>query len=195
MKHIKTIVSLALVLLGIFALMTTASAYTETPVSGTRYITSSNGGDVNVRTGPGTGYALAPVGRFAVGTQVTLQSKATGTDGDTWYKVVNSSNKGGWVKGIYLTTNSGNTEGQEPWETRYGTGNLSTAGGSSTSEQIRNFQRDLQSLGYDLGNGGVDGYYGADTKEAVKDFQRDNGLSVDGIAGPATKEKLYNLTH
>lgn len=195
MRYFKKIVAFVLVLISVFVVANTALAYTETPVSGTRYITSANGNPVNVRTGPGTSYALASVGKFSVGTQVTLQAQAKGTDGNTWYKVVNSSNKGGWVRQDFLTTSSGGTGGQEDWEIRYGTGNLSTAGGSSTRQQILNFQKDLQSLGYELGAGGVDGYYGTDTKNAVKQFQRDNNLDSDGIAGPATKKKLYSLTH
>ena len=58
------------------------------------------------------------VGSFPVGTQVTLQSKATGTDGATWYKVVNSSNAGGWVKGTYLTTDH---PSEADWVARYTT--------------------------------------------------------------------------
>lgn len=38
-------------------------------------------------------------------------------------------------------------------------------------------------------NNGVDGFYGAKTKDAVKRFQSMNGLTVDGIAGPATYRK------
>lgn len=194
-SFIKRLVALALVIVSVFSMASVAFAYTETSVSGTRYITSSNGKPVNVRKGPGTGYELAAVGTFPVGTQVTLLSKATGTsDGKIWYNVVNSSNKGGWVRGDFLTTNSGNTSGQEAWEVRYGTGELSTSGGESTSAQIRNFQDDLEYLGYYLGEGGVDGYYGPDTKAAVIKFQKKYGLEDDGIAGPDTKAKLYSLT-
>ena len=76
----------------------------KTAVSGTRHITSTNRNPVNVRTGPGTNYSLAPIGTMAVGTKVTLQYKDTGSDGRTWYQVVNSSNRGGWVRGDFLTT-------------------------------------------------------------------------------------------
>lgn len=194
-SFMKRLVALALVIVSVFSMASVAFAYTETSVSGTRYITSKNGYPVNVRKGPGTDYELAAVGTFAVGTRVTLISKATGTDdGKTWYNVVNSNNKGGWVRSEFLTTNSGSTSGQEDWEVRYGTGNLSTAGGESTSAQIRNFQDDLDYLGYDLGEGGVDGYYGPDTKAAVIKFQQKYGLDDDGIAGPDTKAKLYSLT-
>ena len=84
-SFIKRLVALALVIVSVFSMASVAFAYTETSVSGTRYITSANGLPVNVRKGPGTGYALAAVGSFPVGTQVTLISKATGTaDGKTW---------------------------------------------------------------------------------------------------------------
>lgn len=39
----------------------------------------------------------------------------------------------------------------------------------------------------------ADGIYGAMTEDAVKIFQRENGLTVDGIVGPATLAKLIPL--
>lgn len=194
MKHIKTVVSLILVLIAVFALATTALAYTETSVSGTRYVTSSNGNPVNVRTGPGTSYSLAAVGRFETGTKVTLHAKATGTDGKTWYRVTNSAGVGGWIRGDFLTTNSGGGSESNGWEARYGSGTLSTGGGNSTRQQIINLQNDLLSLGFNLGPKGADGYYGEWTQDAVNKFQIRYNLQVDGMAGPVTKAKLYALT-
>jgi len=49
-------------------------------------------------------------------------------------------------------------------------------------------QEALKKAGYY--DGEVDGKFGAQTKAAVKKFQEAEGLKVDGIAGPATKEKL-----
>ena len=43
MKSIKRIVTLILALVAVFAISATAFAYTETAVSGTRYVTSSDG--------------------------------------------------------------------------------------------------------------------------------------------------------
>jgi hypothetical protein len=40
-------------------------------------------------------------------------------------------------------------------------------------------------------SGGVDGQYGQGTTDAVRAFQRDNGLAVDGKAGPNTRAKLF----
>lgn len=39
-----------------------------------------------------------------------------------------------------------------------------------------------------------DGYFGALTEERVKQFQEENGLTVDGIVGPATLAKLLRKT-
>lgn len=37
---------------------------------------------------------------------------------------------------------------------------------------------------------GIDGDFGATTQDAVKSFQQGNGLTVDGVAGPATWQEL-----
>jgi peptidoglycan hydrolase-like protein with peptidoglycan-binding domain len=37
---------------------------------------------------------------------------------------------------------------------------------------------------------GADGQFGGGTAQAVMDFQKQNGLTVDGVAGPSTLEKL-----
>lgn len=58
----------------------------------------------------------------------------------------------------------------------------------STGTEVRNIQTRLKQWGYL--NGSVDGIYGAKTEEAVKKFQRNNGLTPDGIAGPATLAKI-----
>lgn len=43
-------------------------------------------------------------------------------------------------------------------------------------------------------NNGIDSYYGNDTQDAVERFQGMNGLSVDGLAGKATYNKLNSNT-
>ena len=57
-------------------------------------------------------------------------------------------------------------------------------------EVVKAYQKNLIEIGYDCGKSGVDGDFGPDTKEATREFQRDYGLTVDGIAGPATQAKL-----
>ncbi|MCX3064081.1 peptidoglycan-binding protein [Streptomyces beihaiensis] len=54
---------------------------------------------------------------------------------------------------------------------------------------VRLLQRDLAGLSY-APLSGVDGIYGSQTTASVRHFQSDNGLSVDGDAGPATMGAL-----
>ncbi|MBQ4050930.1 MAG: peptidoglycan-binding protein [Oscillospiraceae bacterium] len=64
--------------------------------------------------------------------------------------------------------------------------------GPATKEALRSIvstlQKKLNALGYDAGT--ADGIYGAGTKAAVRRFQQAQGLSADGIAGPATRTAL-----
>ena len=58
----------------------------------------------------------------------------------------------------------------------------------SQGQEVTNIQTRLKSWGYYSGS--VDGIYGWRTANAVKEFQRKNGLTADGIAGPATLSKI-----
>ena len=58
----------------------------------------------------------------------------------------------------------------------------------STGEQVRIIQTKLKNWGYY--GGAVDGIFGSGTAEAVRYFQRKNGLTADGIVGPATLKAL-----
>lgn len=58
----------------------------------------------------------------------------------------------------------------------------------SQGREVTNIQSRLRTWGYY--SGGVDGIYGWRTSNAVKAFQRKNGLTPDGIAGPATLSKI-----
>ena len=54
----------------------------------------------------------------------------------------------------------------------------------STGDTVVKLQTRLKQWGYY--DGAVDGIYGSKTEAAVRRFQKTNGLSVDGVAGPAT---------
>lgn len=54
--------------------------------------------------------------------------------------------------------------------------------------EIENLQQALKTEGYAID--AVDGVFDADLEATLRAFQADNGLSVDGIAGPATLAKL-----
>ena len=57
---------------------------------------------------------------------------------------------------------------------------------------VEMLQLALLRAGYNVkgSNDGIDGIFGNSTYLAVRQFQRDNGLTVDGIVGPATWKKL-----
>ena len=65
----------------------------------------------------------------------------------------------------------------------------------SRGDEVRQIQTKLKRWGYY--NGNVDGIFGSQTLEAVKYFQRKNGLTVDGIVGPATLKAMgiYNSSN
>ena len=58
----------------------------------------------------------------------------------------------------------------------------------STGDQVRTVQSRLKQWGYY--DGAVDGIYGSGTERAVKKFQKNNGLTADGVVGPATGKKI-----
>lgn len=58
------------------------------------------------------------------------------------------------------------------------------------ADWVKTVQTKLIVLGYDIGSTGADGMDGPKTQAAVKDFQKKNGLTVDGIAGPATNAAI-----
>lgn len=65
----------------------------------------------------------------------------------------------------------------------------------SKGDDVRELQRGLIEMGYDVGKWGADGDFGGSTKNAVKNFQKKNGLLVDGEFGPASLsvyERLVN---
>jgi len=59
-----------------------------------------------------------------------------------------------------------------------------------TSNDILLMQKELVELGYFKNN--TTGYYGSITTAAVKSFQSKNGLTADGVAGPATLKLLFS---
>lgn len=60
-------------------------------------------------------------------------------------------------------------------------------------DPVKDWQDFLVDQGYDLGDGGVDGYFGADTEKPTKDFQEKHGLVPDGLAGDKTIDKAESL--
>ncbi len=73
-----------------------------------------------------------------------------------------------------------------------GNGGYTTLREGDTGDNVKRLQQQLKKLGYY--NGPVDGDYGSGTITAVQSFQAANGLTVDGVAGPATQQRLYGDT-
>ncbi|MDD5018633.1 MAG: peptidoglycan-binding protein, partial [Eubacteriales bacterium] len=61
----------------------------------------------------------------------------------------------------------------------------------SSGEAVSALQTKLAALGY-YTYGTVTGYYGSVTKAAVSSFQSACGLLTDGVAGPATRNRLFS---
>ena len=59
-----------------------------------------------------------------------------------------------------------------------------------TGSDVKKLQERLKELGYF--KGGTTYTFGEITEEAVKAFQKNNGLTVDGVAGKKTQDKLYS---
>ena len=64
----------------------------------------------------------------------------------------------------------------------YGT----TLGKYDKGDPVKDWQDFLKGQGYDLGKGGVDGYFGDSTVSATKKYQKKVGVKVDGMAGKDT---------
>ncbi len=60
----------------------------------------------------------------------------------------------------------------------------------SKGEEVRELQQALIDLGYLTGT--ADGVFGNKTENAVRQFQKNNRLTVDGLAGTATREAILS---
>lgn len=69
---------------------------------------------------------------------------------------------------------------------------LRTLRKGASGEEVATLQKLLMDAGEKLPKYGIDGDFGTETLKAVKSFQKKNGLTVDGIVGPKTWDKLIN---
>lgn len=60
----------------------------------------------------------------------------------------------------------------------------------SSGSTVRQVQYNLNFLGFNVGS--VDGVCGNNTVKGIKNYQKSRGLEVDGMAGPATQNKLLS---
>ena len=61
-------------------------------------------------------------------------------------------------------------------------------------DNVKALQILLIGRGYSCGSYGADGSFGAATDSALRAFQKANGLSVDGVCGPKSWNKLLGVS-
>lgn len=83
-------------------------------------------------------------------------------------------------------------EYSEKYFDMYGTKVVKALRKGDKGDRVKELQNKLLKLGY-TELGGADGSFGANTQKAVKLFQKNNGLEVDGIAGPKTQTAINEL--
>lgn len=163
------------------------------PVSYTsRTVTCTSGSTVNLRKMPSKSANL--VTTIKKGTTVnTAECPENG-----WY-AVSYGNYFGFMMAEFLTGTSGGSSTQSTWQTRYGTVDFKET--STWREGVSNFQHDLNYYFNNIATTqpnnwetlAEDGYFGYKSSYATLVFQQQNNLTADGIAGPKTKEALFNL--
>lgn len=134
-------------------------------------VSTPPGYGLNIRTGPGTGYAR--VGQYVHGTRVPFTGRFSGG----WTELID----GKWVDSNYLQF----AEGQGP---------PTTPTPPTPDPNVQDLQRRLKQLGYLPAEFAVNGLYDLQTQAAVREFQRANGLPITGIVDAATWQALYNAT-
>jgi peptidoglycan hydrolase-like protein with peptidoglycan-binding domain len=87
------------------------------------------------------------------------------------------------------TPSGGNNNNTPPPSDKAGNAKYTTLRDGDMGDSVKRLQQRLKDLGYYTGT--VDGKYGTGTVTAVQSFQSMNGLTVDGVAGPATQQRLY----
>jgi len=178
MKNIKKILALVLAIMSIMTIAIPAFAESGT-------VDTSHGatpyGTVNYYSGYNT--TASNSGLTKKGTLSNTSSVNVTPVNAHWYSFVKNGTT------YYVMRQYVRVAGRE-WEIFYGTTELNLG---SNNRYVRYLQQDLKTLGYLSGN--VDGKYGSATRTAVRNFQTDQGLGVDGISGPLTKNALYNEAH
>ncbi len=152
-------------------------------------------------------YAGIMLGNFTTGNQASVLAQSGAFTELTGSRYTDSSD---YLKAgdILVTKTKGHTvivvtDGPKAGGTAPDTGTDTTTGGGkivnielitlkkgTKGAQVKTLQRLLLAMGYKLPKYGADGDMGGETVAAVKNFQADNGLTVDGICGKNTWNKL-----
>lgn len=108
-----------------------------------------------------------------------------GRKSDPSFSMSDFRKKVGGAKGG-VSSGGGTSGGSRSYKTvAYG----KTLGKWDKGDPVKDWQDFLKAQGYDLGKGGVDGYFGDSTVSATKKYQKKVGVDVDGMAGKDTWAK------
>ncbi|WP_080809771.1 peptidoglycan-binding protein [Halomicronema hongdechloris] len=146
------------------------------------YVDTPAGYGLNVRWGPGRRYGVARVLRRNAPVDLTGRRR------DGWVEL----SDGTWAASNLIRRDPSSVQpetppAQQPQEPP----DEATAPTPNLSQtEIIDLQRQLQQLNYWPSNAAVTGRYDDTTRAAVATFQRLNGLTIDGIAGPETRQAL-----
>ena len=172
---------------------------TADPAAG--YVKTTSSG-VNLRKKAGYSDVIGQVNKNVV---MPYYGEPTKVKGVTWYKVKHPSLGEGWLHADFLmlcnadgsaitTPTPAPTPTPEPGTTPEPTNQqeatYTTLKTGSTGNAVKNLVTELKKQGYYSGS--ITNRYTTAVAEAVKAFQKAKGLSVDGVAGPATQHKLFN---
>ncbi len=107
----------------------------------------------------------------------------------TWYKISYIYVS---VKDLAELTSEGETSSGTLSDGTWGGTTLRTGSIGSAVEQVQFWLNTLAQYDSAIPSVTVDGVFGSGTAAAVRAFQRQNGLTVDGVVGPATWTELYD---
>ena len=177
---------------------TPTPAPTTDPATG--YVKTTASG-VNLRKKAGYTDVIGQVTKNVV---MPYYGEPTKVKGVTWYNVKHPTLGEGWLHADFLmkcnsdgsaiaTPTPAPTDTPAPGTTPAPSGaaeaTYTTLKTGSTGTAVKNLVTELKNQGYFSGT--VTNRYTTAVAEAVRAFQKAKGLSVDGIAGPATQHKLF----
>jgi len=143
------------------------------------YVDTPAGYGLNVRWGPGRRYGVARVLRRNAPVDLSGRRR------DGWVEL----SDGTWAASNLIRPDPSPVAAVPP-ATPAPTTEPDPPVPDLTAAEIRALQQQLQQLNYLPDTAAISGRYDDATRQAVADFQRVNGLTVDGLAGPETRQAL-----
>ena len=148
-----------------------------------------NANNVNIRS---TANGSTTGNRLDKGDNVTIYARSGIINSYYWYRIGTNQ----WIRGDFLAPGDSGGSGSSGWQAVKNGSLLLSNGGSNDSGAVMQLQTYLAAIGYGARNVGtmsIDGDFGDITELGVRRFQRECGLSIDGIVGSITANKLESV--